>query len=83
MYRILVRGKAAKQIQQISPPHFQRIQAGIDRLADNPRSAGVKKLKGNVGYRLRAGDYRILFEIDDSTQTVIIYRVKHRREVYR
>ena len=83
MYKILVRGKAAKQIQQLSPSQFRRVQESINSLAENPRPPGIKKLRGGVGYRVRVGDYRILFEIDDPTQTVIIYRVKHRREVYR
>ena len=83
MYKIRVRGKARKQILQISPPHFQRVQACINTLAENPRPVGDRKLKGETGYRVRVGDYRILYEIDDNEQRVIIYRVKHRRDVYR
>ena len=83
MYKILIRGKAAKQIQQLPPPIFRRVQQTIDGLSDNPRPPGVKKLRGETGYRLRVGAYRILYEIDDATQQVTIYRVKHRREVYR
>lgn len=83
MYKIVVRGKAKKQMLQISPPHFQRIQKQIDRLCENPRPEGARKLKGETGYRVRIGNYRILYEIDDDTQIVTIYRVKHRRDVYR
>lgn len=83
MYEIKVRGQARKQILRIPPPHFQRIQDSIANLAQDPRSAGAKKLSGEAGYRIRVGDYRILYEIDDTMNRVAIYRVKHRREVYR
>ncbi len=83
MYKIQVRGKAKKQILRIPPPHFQRIQAHIERIAEDPRFPGAIKLQGETGYRTRVGDYRILYEIDDANQTVMIYRVKHRRDVYR
>lgn len=83
MYKIEVRDTARKQILKIPPPHFQRIKVCINDLEQNPRPAGAIKLKGETGYRVRVGDYRILYEIDDAAQLVIIYRVKHRREVYR
>jgi mRNA interferase RelE/StbE len=83
MYKISVRGKAKKQILQISPPHFQRIKNQIDKLRENPRPNGAKKLKGESGYRIRVGNYRILYEIDDKAKLLIIYRVKHRRDVYK
>lgn len=83
MYKIVVRGKAAKQIHKLSPLDFRRVQQSINTLAQNPRQAGTKKLKGAMGYRLRVGMYRILYEIDDDAQVVTIYRVKHRREAYR
>lgn len=83
MYRIEVRDTARKQILKIPPPHFQRIKDCIDGLAQNPRPVGALKLKGEIGYRVRVGDYRILYEIDDTVQLVTIYRVKHRGDVYR
>ncbi len=83
MYKIIVRGKAAKQIHKLLPSDFRRVQQSINILAQNPRPPGVKKLKGSTGYRLRVGIYRILYEIDDSPQVITIYRVKHRREAYR
>lgn len=83
MYEIKVRGRARKQILRISPPHFQRIQEQIAALAQNPRPAGAKKLVGETGYRVRIGDYRVLYEIDDEMKRITIYRVGHRRDVYR
>ena len=64
-------------------PHFQRIQERIERIAHDPRFPGTVRLQGETGYRTRVGDYRILYEIDDENQTIMIYRVKHRRDVYR
>lgn len=83
MYEIKVSGQARKQILRVPPPHFERIQKSIAVLAQNPRPAGAKKLSGETGYRVRVGDYRVLYEIDDDAGRVTIYRVKHRREVYR
>jgi mRNA interferase RelE/StbE len=83
MYEIKVRGRARKQILRIPPPHFQRIKEQIAALAQNPRPAGAKKLVGETGYRIRIGDYRVLYEIDDDMRRITIYRVGHRRDVYR
>ncbi len=83
MYKIEIRGKARKQILKIPPPHFRRIKDRIDELAQNPRLEGAIRLKGEEGYRVRVGDYRILYEIDAAAQIITIYRVKHRRDVYR
>ena len=83
MYKIQVRGEAKKQILRIPPPHFNRIQQRISSLADNPRPEGAIKLQVETGYRVRVGDYRVLYEIDDAAQTIVIYRVKHRQDVYR
>lgn len=83
MYKVEVRNTARKQILKIPPPHFQRIKTHISDLTENPRPPDALKLKGETGYRLRVGDYRILYEVDDKRQVVVIYRIKHRRDVYR
>jgi mRNA interferase RelE/StbE len=82
-YEILVRGRAAKQIKQLPREYFRLVRRHIDGLTDDPRPPDAKRLKGNLGYSLRVGVYRILYDVDDETQTVTIYRVKHRRDVYR
>lgn len=55
----------------------------IARLAENPRPPGARKLTARDGYRLRVGDYRILYQVDDGAKVVIIYRVMSRGDVYR
>lgn len=52
-------------------------------LADNPRSTGAEKLSGHDLFRIRQGDYRVVYEIDDHDGTVTVFKVGHRREVYR
>ena len=63
-----------------------RVRAAIDRLAVNPRPPGVRKLSGNNNegdYRIRVGQYRVLYDINDAEILVYIVRIGHRREVYR
>ena len=55
----------------------------MEKFEENPRPMGVKKLSGQDAYRIRVGDYRILYEIDDTAKTVLVFAVRHRREVYR
>ena len=52
-------------------------------MQNNPRFGNAIKMKNNLGYRLRVGDYRILYDIDDDEQLVTLRRIAHRREVYR
>jgi len=82
-YNILFRGKAAKQMKRLPPDYFRLVQTHIDGLSSDPYPPDSKKLEGGVGRSLRVGQYRILYEVDDDAKQVIVYRVKHRREVYR
>jgi mRNA interferase RelE/StbE len=59
------------------------VRAAIDALGFDPRPAGVVKLAGRDDYRVRLGDYRIVYAVDDDERLVIVARVAHRREVYR
>lgn len=83
MYQLEISHNAHRQINKLQAATQERINSAIVRLADNPRPAGVKKLIAREGYRIRVGDYRILFTIDDEAQVVTIYRVMSRGEVYR
>ena len=67
-----------------SPTTFQRIIPQIRALAENPRPSGCRKLAGSKNdWRIRVGDHRVLYEIDEKVKAVRIMRVRHRREVYR
>ena len=82
-YRVLIKPTAEKEIDALDSSVHKRISAKILGLQRNPRPPGSQKLHGAQGYRLRAGDYRILYEVDDHLSIVMIYAVGHRREVYR
>lgn len=82
-YRILIKASAAKELSAVPKKDRKRIAAKLESLSDTPRPHGSDQLSGDEKYRLRQGDYRILYSIDDATATVTIVRIGHRREVYR
>ena len=82
-YRLKLIKKAEKDLDRIKDQEFEVIKHKISALSENPRPHGCQKLTGEEGYRIRSGDFRVLYRIDDSRKEVIIYRVKHRKDVYR
>lgn len=83
-YSILLRPAALHDLRKLPDGIRQRIEFALDGLAENPRPSGCKKLVGfEDEWRLRAGDYRVLYVINDSTRSVTIARIAHRREAYR
>lgn len=61
---------------------YPRVRDAIRDLANTPRPPGCKKLVGRDGWRIRVGDYRVIYEIDDSTRIVTVVHIGHRRDVY-
>jgi mRNA interferase RelE/StbE len=82
-YRIELETRARREYRNLPARAREQVADAIDDLQANPRPPGSKKLVGATGYRIRTGDYRILYTIDDSASIVRIYRIGHRREVYR
>jgi mRNA interferase RelE/StbE len=82
-YSILITRSAAKELESVPCKDRQRIIRRISALADDPRPEGSEKLSGDEKYRIRQGDYRILYSIEDDVLVVTVVRVGHRREVYR
>ena len=82
-YRVVVRRFVAKDLKSIPRKDVRRILAAVKALADDPRPAGAKKLSGQERYRLRRGNYRILYEIEDDKLIVCVVKVRHRRDAYR
>lgn len=83
-YRIELSPAAVRQLRKLDNNARRRIQAAIELLADQPRPAGAKKLVGGDGeWRVRTGDYRIVYEIRDDVLLVLVLAVGHRREIYR
>ncbi len=83
-YRIEVKPQAEKALAGIPNPHRRRISKAIDGLARQPRPAGCTKLTGaENAYRIRIGDYRIVYQIMDRALIVHVIRIAHRKDVYR
>jgi len=82
MYDVIVEKSVVKQLQKISQPDYRKIKAALSQLANNPRPVGYLKLKGRSGYRIRIGDYRIIYEIIDNQLTVLIITIAHHKDVY-
>jgi mRNA interferase RelE/StbE len=84
VYEVLIERTAEHDLKSLPINLFDRIVPRIKALADNPRPAGCHKLTGSKNdWRIRIGDYRVLYEIDDARKRVRIFRIRHRREVYR
>ena len=83
-YQVEFTRAADRDIRRLERNVLRRIKQKTQALADDPRPAGVVKLQGGEKtYRVRVGDYRILYEIHDDVSRVLIVKVGHRREVYR
>jgi len=82
-YRVVISETADRQLSRLERRIQERIRDRIDALADNPRPPGVKKLKGYRDYwRIRVGDYRIIYTIQDDRLIVTVLRIGNRRDVY-
>lgn len=82
MYNILLSRTAQKQLDKLPGNIADSIIQTIKGLAHNPRPAGCKKLKGRKGYRVRKGDYRIIYDIYDKELVIDVITLGHRREIY-
>jgi mRNA interferase RelE/StbE len=83
-YRVEVAPAAVRQLRKLDPTARRRVQAAIELLAQEPRPSGAKKLAGGEGeWRVRTGDYRIVYEISDTVLLVLVVAVGHRRDIYR
>ena len=83
MYDVVLSNNAKKQLDKIDFLITKRIIQKLYELKSNPRPPGNKKLNNLLGYRIRIGDYRILYEIDDSDKIVTVYKISHRKEAYK
>ncbi len=83
MYLVTVTRYARKQIEKLPQRDYLNVLKHIDAFAENPRPYGYIQLKGEDAFRLRVGNYRIIYEINDSIITVTVIDVDHRKDVYR
>jgi mRNA interferase RelE/StbE len=84
IYRIEWKSSAIKELKRIDKSKVPRIIIAVESLVANPRPVDVRKLKGSErSFRIRVGDYRIVYEILDDSLVVCIIRIRHRKDVYR
>jgi mRNA interferase RelE/StbE len=84
-YNVLLERQAEKELRNLPEKILKRIDKRLQSLAEEPWPGGVKKLKGkeSEGWRIKSGEYRILYTVDKTRKVVQVYRIKHRREAYR
>lgn len=82
-YKIVITAPAEKTLDKLPVQTAQRIVSSIYQLAANPRPPGCVKLAGSNNYRIRVGDFRIIYSIEDEILTVIVLKIGNRRDVYR
>lgn len=82
-YKLLIKPSAVKEIETIPRKDRARILQRIQGLADNPRPQGCEKLSGEEKYRVRQGWYRIVYSVDEGARNVLVFKVAHRKDVYR
>jgi mRNA interferase RelE/StbE len=82
-YRVVLPKSVQKELDRLPDEVVKRILARLTGLESNPRPPDVKKLKGRNAWRIRVGDYRVIYEIHDRELQILVITVGHRREVYR
>ncbi len=81
-YRIEILPVASREIRKLPPEAKRRVQAVVELLAEDPRPPAAKKLVARPEWRVRTGDYRVIYRIDDDVLTVVVVRAGHRRDIY-
>ncbi|HRV59690.1 MAG TPA: type II toxin-antitoxin system RelE/ParE family toxin [Solirubrobacterales bacterium] len=81
-YRIELRPAALRSLRKLDPQIRGRVQGAIALLADDPRPPSAKKLKGREAFRVRVGDYRVIYTVEDDVLLVVVVTLGHRRDVY-
>ena len=82
-YALFIERRAQRALVRVAALDRERISAAIRRLAGEPRPHGVKKLSGRDAWRIRVGDFRVLYEIHDDRLLILVVDIGHRREIYR
>jgi mRNA interferase RelE/StbE len=82
-YSVIVQRRVQKRIARFPPEIQNRIEKDLQALSDEPRPPGSRKLQGREGWRIRVGDYRAIYELDDEEREVLVVAVGHRKDIYR
>ena len=81
-YSVLILRRAQRELTSLQKEPYEKVKAAISALAENARPRGCRKLTGREGWRIRAGNYRVIYEIDDREKVVTVFHVGHRRDIY-
>lgn len=82
-YIVALKRFAEKELERLPVKIYDRIIEVLVSLKENPLPRGIKKLHGSPGYRIRVGDYRILYAVDEDEKKVEVFSIAHRKDVYR
>jgi mRNA interferase RelE/StbE len=82
-YTILILRRVQKELSDLPESVYIKVKMKIQKMAFNPRPRGSRKLSGREGCRIRVGDYRIIYEIDDTNHSVTILNIGNRKDIYR
>lgn len=82
-HRIIIKPSARKELEALPDPALRRVDGAISGLGDDPRPRGCTKVRGTNLFRIRVGDYRVLYRVDDRAGLIDVVSIGHRREVYR
>jgi len=82
-YRVEVRPAAVRELRKLDPKLRPRVEGAIALLAEDPRPPASRPLKGRAGYRVRVGDYRVIYTVQDDVLLIVVVTLGHRRDVYR
>ena len=82
-YSLRIAASAQREMRSLSKEALQRTHQRITKLQERPFAPGTRKLAGGLGYRVRVGDYRVLFTVDQEQRIIVVTAVRHRREAYR
>jgi mRNA interferase RelE/StbE len=84
VYEVQLERAAERNLRRLSSENFTRMIAYMKALGENPRPPGCRKITGSRNdWRIRVGDYRIIYEIDDNAMVIRVLRIRHRRDAYR
>jgi len=82
-YSIQILRRGQKELAQLPKHEYERIKGAVLNLSQDPRPQGCKELTGREAWRIRVGDYRVIYEIDDAQQKLTVLHIGHRRDVYK
>lgn len=82
-YKLEVAKSALKELKRLPAIHQARILRAINELAKNPRKGNVRPMVGSTAWRLRIGNYRVIYDINDKQLFILIIRIRHRKDVYK